>query len=299
MWSIIWNGLIVNPMTNLLLLLYDVLGNNFFLALIVFTALIRLAMLPLTMKQQRSMMKTQEMQPQVQAIQKKYKDDQAKMMEEFQKIGYNPAESLTGCLPLLIQMPIFFGLYRAILYVLSSTPQGLYELSERAYDFINLTDLLPVSNRALWLNLGQPDPIFILPVLVAATMYASQKLVAPKKDSTKTGEDNPAAAMQQQMQVTMPLMFGFFALQFPSGLSIYFIVSNLITTLQGIILRRNKESLKAEQAINNKGKSTQPASNKGQKDSTGARKTTKNTTTEKNRTNNKKGSQSRKKRKRG
>lgn len=288
MWSIIWNGFIVNPMTNLLLLLYDVLGNNFFLALIAFTALIRLAMLPLSMKQQRSMMKTQEMQPQVQAIQKKYKNDQAKMMQEFQKIGYSPAESLTGCLPLLIQMPIFFGLYRAILYVLSSTPQGLYELSERAYRFVNLTDLLPVSNQALWLNLGQPDPRFILPVLVGVTMYASQKLVMPKKDSTKQDEDNPAAAMQQQMQVTMPFMFGFFALQFPSGLSIYFIVSNLISTLQGFILRRNKENLKAEQDTKNQNKKISSSTNNNkQQNAVEANKAATNS-----------GSQSRKKKKR-
>lgn len=248
MWSLIWNSGIVNPMTNLLLYLVGIL-DSFFLALIVFTALTRLVMLPLNLRQQRSMAKTQEMQPQVQAIQKKYRNDPQKMQEEFKKIGYNPAESLAGCLPLLIQMPIFFGLYRAILYVLSATPQGLFELSERAYSSINLTELLPISNSFLWMNLAQPDPLFVLPILVGGSMYLQQKLLMPNRPKTeqKKGEpQDPTAAMQQSMQVTMPLMFGFFALQFPSGLSIYFVVANLIGMVQGFYMRNQREKAKAE-----------------------------------------------------
>lgn len=236
-------------MTNLLLVLYDLLFNNFFLALVVFTALTRLIMLPLSIRQQRSMARTQEMQPQIQAIQKKYRNDPAKMQEEFQKIGYNPTESLTGCLPLLIQMPIFFGLYRAITYVLATTPQSLYQLSERAYDSVNLTNLLPIDNSFAWLNLAQPDPLFILPVLVGGSMYLQQKLITPQKkkdDDNKKKKENdqpdPTAQVQQSMQVTMPLMFGFFALNFPAGLSIYFVISNLIGIIQGLYLKRTKEA---------------------------------------------------------
>lgn len=233
-------------MTNLLLVLYDLLFNNFFLALVVFTALTRIIMLPLSIRQQRSMARTQEMQPQIQAIQKKYRSDPAKMQEEFQKIGYNPTESLTGCLPLLIQMPIFFGLYRAITYVLATTPQSLYQLSERAYDAVNLTNLLPIDNSFAWLNLAQPDPLFILPVLVGGSMYLQQKLITPqKKDDGKKKDKNepdPTAQIQQSMQVTMPLMFGFFALNFPAGLSIYFVISNLIGMAQGLFLKRTREA---------------------------------------------------------
>ncbi len=234
-------------MTNLLLVLYDLLFNNFFLALVVFTALTRLIMLPLSIRQQRSMARTQEMQPQIQAIQKKYRSDPAKMQEEFQKIGYNPTESLTGCLPLVIQMPIFFGLYRAINFVLATTPQSLYQLSERAYDAVNLTNLLPIDNSFAWLNLAQPDPLFILPILVGGSMYLQQKLITPqKKDDGKKKKDNdqpdPTAQVQQSMQVTMPLMFGFFALNFPAGLSIYFVISNLIGIAQGLFLKRTKEA---------------------------------------------------------
>ena len=255
-WLTIWNNGIVNPMTNLLLLLYDLLGNNFFLALTVFTVLVRLIMLPLNLRQQRGMARQQEMQPQIQAIQKKYRDNPQKMQEEFAKIGYNPAETLSSCLPLFLQMPIFFGLYRAIIYVLAATPQGLFELAERAYDFIDLTALLPVDNSVLWFNLAQPDPLFVLPILVAASMYLQQKLMTPQvpKDKKQSVEDNPAASIQQSMQVTMPLMFGFISLNFPAGLSIYFVVSNLIGIVQGYILRRNKEQIASENESKKKAK---------------------------------------------
>jgi YidC/Oxa1 family membrane protein insertase len=250
--EVLWNQLIVNPFTNILLLFYDFLGNNFFLALAVFTVLTRLAMLPLNLRQQRSMMAQQELQPKIQEIQKKYKDDQQKMLEEFQKIGYNPAQTLVGCLPLVITFPIFIGLYRAIQFTLASTPIALYQLSERAYSFVDLTPLLPVSNRFAWLNLAQPDPIYILPLLVVATMFLSQRFMMPsqdKKDEKKGKEkknDDPTAATMKSMQYTMPAMFGLFSLQFPAGVSIYFVFSNLISMLQGYIVRQERAKAKAE-----------------------------------------------------
>jgi YidC/Oxa1 family membrane protein insertase len=85
-----WDTLIIDPMTNALMLLYSFLGNNFVLAIAVFTILIRLITLPLNLRQQRSSLRMQEMQPQIQAIQKKYKDNPQRMQEEFKKIGYNP-----------------------------------------------------------------------------------------------------------------------------------------------------------------------------------------------------------------
>ncbi len=236
-----------NILTESLLLLYQFLGNNYILAITVFTIIIRLITLPLNLRQQRSMLQTQELQPQIQAIQKKYRDNPQKMQEEFAKIGYNPADTLMGCLPTLIQFPILIGMYRAIQYTLGSTPLDLYELSLRT-DLVDLSQLLPIGNKFLWLNLAQPDPLYILPVLVGGGMYLQQKLFMP----TTTGQndkDNPAAAMSRSMLYTMPLMFGMFSLSFPSGLSIYFVVSNLIGIVQGYITRRNMDKLKAEAAL--------------------------------------------------
>ncbi|MCA9969758.1 MAG: membrane protein insertase YidC [Anaerolineales bacterium] len=233
-----WDTFILNPMINGLLLLYDLLGNNFILAITVFTILIRLVTLPLNMRQQRSSMRMQEMQPQIQAIQKKYRDNPQKMQEEFAKVGYNPAESLAGCLPLLIQFPIMIGLYQAIITVLGSTPQALFELTQRVAPWIDLTALLPIQNQFLWFNMAQPDPLLVLPLLVFGTMFIQQKLLTPQTTKTKDNQDNPAAAMTQSMQYTMPIMFGFFALQFPAGLSIYFILSNVIGIGQGYYMRQ-------------------------------------------------------------
>jgi len=235
-----WDQFVINPMINALLLLYDFLGNNFVLAIAVFTVLIRLLTLPLNLKQQRSSLRMQEMQPQIQAIQKKYKDNPQKMQEEFRKIGYNPAESLAGCLPMLIQMPILIGLYRGIIFLLGSTPQSLFQLTQRVYDGINLTELLPIKSSFLWLDLGKPDPLYILPILVFVTMFAQQKLLSPaakKKNNGKQKDDNPAAAMTQSMMYTMPIMFAFFSLQFQAGLSVYFVLSNIIGIGQGFYVR--------------------------------------------------------------
>lgn len=245
-----WDTFILNPMINGLLFFYDVLGNNFFLSIAAVTILIRLITLPLNMRQQRSAIKMQAYQPEIQAIQKKYKDNPQKMQEEFAKIGYNPAESLLGCLPLVIQMPVLIGLYRAILVVLGSTPMSLFELTGRVYDFVDLSALLPIANRFGWLNLAQPDPIFVLPIIVFGSTFLSQKLLAPKKEKgddkkKKKEEDNPMASMTQSMQITMPVMFGMMALSFPSGLSLYFILSNLIGAAQTWFIRQNMPKAEA------------------------------------------------------
>lgn len=265
-----WDALIINPMTNALLLLYDFLGNNFVLAIAIFTILIKLVTLPLNLRQQKASIRMQEMQPQIQAIQKKYRDNPAKMQEEFKKVGYNPTESLTGCLPLLLQFPILIGLYRAIIVLLGSTPLSLLELTERVYAWVdssvNLASALPIPNKFLWLNLAQPDPLYILPVLVFATMYVSQKLLMPasKKKDDKNGKkkeepENPMASMTQSMQYTMPIMFGFFSLSFPAGLSIYFVLSNIIGIGQGYITRVNMEKEREKAELRKNGVTTVPS----------------------------------------
>lgn len=255
-----WDALVINPMVNALLLLYQFLGNNFVLAITVFTILVRLVMLPLNLRQQRSSMRMQEMQPQIQAIQKKYRDNPQKMQEEFQRIGYNPAETLSGCLPLLIQFPILIGLYRAIIIVLGSTPLALLELTQRASPGIDLTPLLPITNTFAWLNLGQPDPFYILPILVTGTMFLQQKLLTPPTPPNQNNEDNPAAAMTQSMLYTMPLMFGFFSLSFPAGLSIYFILGNIIGIGQGYYMKyatAHERAASEERRLNNSKKAAE------------------------------------------
>ncbi len=245
-----WDLLIINPMVNAMLLFYGLLGQQFILAIIALTILIRILVFPLSLKQQRSMMVMQAMQrsKEWQDIQKKYKGDREKLAQEqmrlYREYGVNPAG---GCLPTLIQFPVLIGLYQSILRVLAVSPLQLVDLAQRVY-LPGLAALVPLNDRFLWLNLGSPDPFYVLPILVVATTWAQQKLLTPPNP------DPQAAGMNQTMQVMMPLMFGFFALSFSSALSIYFVISNVVGVAQyGIINRWFRGRWEEETQVNKRG----------------------------------------------
>lgn len=228
----LWNTFFFQPMLNGLLLLYDLLGHNFALSIAFFTIAVRLLTLPLTMQQLRSSKVMQELQPELQRLQKKYAKDKEKLAEEqmrlYRERGINP---LGGCLPMLVQFPIWIGLYQSIIQALSDSPLQLMKLAQHIYqDLPAISAAIPVQNRFLWLHLGRPDPIYILPALVVITTWLQQKMI-----STPSA-DPQQASMSQTMEVTMPLIFGFITLQLASGLALYFLVSNLIgIVMQGFI----------------------------------------------------------------
>lgn len=229
-----WDLLIINPIVNAMLFFYGLLAQQLVLAIIALTVFIRIIVFPLSLKQQRSMTTMQSMQKskEWQDIQKKYKGDREKLSQEqmrmYREYGVNPAG---GCLPMFIQFPILIGLYQSINRVLAVTPMQLVDLAPRVY-LPALAALVPVNDQFLWLNLGEPDPYYILPILVVVTTFAQQKLLA-----TPTA-DAQSQSMTQTMQYMMPLMFGFFALSFSAALSIYFVVSNLIGVGQYAAINR-------------------------------------------------------------
>jgi YidC/Oxa1 family membrane protein insertase len=242
-----WNTIIVGPMINTLLFIYDALGNNFGLAIILLTVLIRLITLPLTYQQMKSTMVMSEIQKsdRWQKMQKKYKDDRQKLAEEqmklFREKGYNPA---SGCLPLLIQFPIIIGLYQSVIRTLGTTPVQLFDLSKLIYEFIPVS-LIPLQSDFLYMNLGQPErlPISFLPfdipvlaILVVITSYLQTKLTTPASG------DSQSAAMTQTMSIYMPLLIGYLAYTFASGVALYFVTSNLLGIIQGVIMRRARAS---------------------------------------------------------
>jgi YidC/Oxa1 family membrane protein insertase len=245
----VWDLLIINPMINGMLLFYGLLGHQFILAIIALTILIRIVVFPLSLKQQRSMMTMQALQgsKEWQDIQKKYKGDREKLAQEqmrmYREYGVNPAG---GCLPTLIQFPVLIGLYQSILRVLAVSPLQLVDLAHRVY-LPSLAALVPLNDRFLWLNLGQPDPLYVLPILVVATTWAQQKLL------TAPNPDPQASSMNQTMQIMMPLMFGFFALSFSSALSIYFVVSNVVGVAQYAAINRWFRGRWEEEAQNKRG----------------------------------------------
>jgi YidC/Oxa1 family membrane protein insertase len=243
-----WNTLILSPMINTMLFIYDALGNNFGLAIILLTAIIRLITLPLTYQQMKSTMVMSDIQKsdRWQKMQKKYKDDRQKLAEEqmklFQEKGYNPA---SGCLPLLIQFPIIIGLYQSVIRTLGTTPVQLFDLSKLIYDFIP-NSLIPLESSFLWMNLGQPERLYLpflpdfgiplLAILVVISSYLQTKLTTPA-----TG-DSQSAAMTQTMSIYMPLLIGYLAYSFASGVALYFVTSNLLGIIQGLIMRRMRSS---------------------------------------------------------
>jgi len=220
----IWTQFFLQPMLNALLVLYGLVGQNFAVAIAIFTVIVRLITLPLTLPQQKSAKKMAELQPELKALQKRYKDDKEKLakaqMELYKSAGVNP---LGGCLPLLIQFPIWIGLYQSIYQALGAGPLQLLNLSANIYKGLPwLSTLVPVRNHFLWLDLGKPDPFYILPVIVVATTWFQQKVM------TAPAADSQSASMNQTMQIMMPLMLGFFSMQFASGLALYFIISNIV-----------------------------------------------------------------------
>lgn len=210
-----FDTLIVQPITVALILLNGLVGS-FGLSIILLTVIVKMITLPLTAQQLRASKAMQDLQPEIQKLQKKHKNDREKLtqatMALYREHGVNP---LAGCLPLLIQMPVWFGLYRALLIM---AQDGLLE------------------GGFLWLpSLGQPQgmpplelgswPYFILPILTVVSQYAVQKMTTPPTT-------DPQANIMGQMMMIMPVMFGFFALQVPSGLALYWVTTNIFTLIQ-------------------------------------------------------------------
>lgn len=229
-----WETLIVQPMTNLLLFIYDVLGNGphmFGLAIILFTVLIKAITWPLNAAQVKGAQAMQELQndKEWQEIQKKYAKDREKLAQEQMRIykerGINPFAS---CLPTLIQFPIIIGLYQSIIRALSATPLDMLKLARTVYPFQNVENIIPLNSKFLWMDLGQPEPYYILAIVVAVTTWIQSKLTMP----ASSNPNDQSAQMSRMMSIYMPLLLGWFALTFPSGISVYFIVSNILGVVQ-------------------------------------------------------------------
>ena len=244
--------LILNPFITLLTLLYSIFNQNIILAIAVFTVLVRVAILPLTAQQQRSAKAMQELQPQLKKLQEKHKNDREKLAQEqmtlYKEHGVNP---FGGCLPLVIQFPILIGLYQAIIFTLAATPYQLLDLSGR-FLLPGLDQMVPLNNMWLGMDLSKPPTAnpqwaLALPVLVLVTTWAQSKLTvppAPPPSDDDDGRPNQAQAMSQSMTTIMPLMFGFFSLSFSVGLSVYFVISNVIGIIQYSLMGKSKLDLR-------------------------------------------------------
>ncbi len=211
-----WFTFLAKPIFLFLKYIYDIVGNWGW-SIVIITVLIRLILYPLTYKGMVSMNKLKDLAPKIKELQKKYKGNpqklNASMMELYKKHGANP---MGGCLPMLIQIPIFFAIYRVLL---------------------NAVEL----KHAPWIgwieDLSVADPYFILPILMGASMFWQQKI-------TPTNFTDP---IQEKIMKFLPLIFTLFFITFPAGLTLYWFVNNIFSVAQQYYVNSIFDKKKAQE----------------------------------------------------
>ena len=242
-----WNTFLVHPLMALALVAYSFV-HDFGFAIILVTVLIRLAVYPLYRTQIRSQRAMQELAPAMAELKRKYGKDKARFAEEQMKLykeyGVNPA---AGCLPLVLQLPIRFALYSALLQLGcgiansgSNCPGLTHDDAQSLLGFlVNLIQnpVLPggtLDATAHWLpwitqGLQHPDPLFILPVVAGASQLIASVMAMPAKQVAST---DPNQKMFQSMAYTFPLMTVVLGAQFPAGLTLYWIATTAFQIVQ-------------------------------------------------------------------
>ncbi|HEY0755696.1 MAG TPA: YidC/Oxa1 family membrane protein insertase [Ktedonobacteraceae bacterium] len=241
-----FNIIFTFPIFNVLMLLYHVFGD-FGLSIIVLTLIVRLCLFPLTLKQLRSTKATQAIQPLMADIRKKYPDQReqyAAMQRLYKEYNINP---MAGCLPLVVQLPILYGMYGAMRLVLS--PAGgsisLSQIKNLIYPFLPQPTAIPdftlrwftFLNSHWFISLAQPDPTHLLPILAGVATFAqlrmSQARAAQQRASSGTSKQGDMMAQQMQiMSFVMPFVTFFIALNFPAGLALYWTTTSIFSMVQ-------------------------------------------------------------------
>ena len=210
----IWHGF-VHILTAIFVFFSNVSGN-YVIGVVLLTVLVRLVLLPLGVAQVRSFQKMARLAPRQRELQAKHKGNPQKMQEElsalYKEEGVNPA---AGCLPLILQLPVMYGLFNALRIFHYEAHRGLF----------------------IWQNLAKPDPYFVLPVLVAVSTFFMQR------QSMQMTPAQPGMEQSQKMMLyLMPIMFGYIASRLSAGLSVYYVTSNLFQLAQTMILLRTPQS---------------------------------------------------------
>lgn len=225
-------GIIAKPMGYLLDFLYGIVGN-YGISIIIFTLFVKLCLYPLYIKQTKSTAVMSEMQPKIREIQNKYGNDQEtmniKLQELYKEEKFNP---MGGCLPMLIQMPIIMG---------------LFALLRNPIRYITKDDMIFAFHEPfVWINdLSQPDP-WILPIIAGVATFIAFTMNRALQD-TGTAASQQSGAMMKMMQYIFPLMILWMARSFPSGLALYWAVSQIIQIFFNIHMQTMRKKIKREQ----------------------------------------------------
>jgi YidC/Oxa1 family membrane protein insertase len=233
--------IITYPIFNVLMLL-DHLFGDFALSIIVMTLLIRLVLYPLTLQQLKSSKATQAIQPQMAEIRRKYAKDPRAQQEAisalYKESGVNP---LAGCLPLLIQLPVLYGLFYALNTVLRNPaiykPNGVAIINKIIYPFLPHFAKLPdfnlnwftFINPAFHISLGAPDPTHILPIVAGLMTFVQLRMSQPK---TSSNSKDMMTQQMQMMQFLMPAITIFIGWNLPAGLAVYWTTTSLFSAVQ-------------------------------------------------------------------
>jgi YidC/Oxa1 family membrane protein insertase len=216
----LFDTFLIDPLTNLFVFFTAITGNAG-LAVILLTIFIRIVTLPLNLKQMKTTRTMAALAPRLQEVQKRYSDPRRRSEEQmklYREFGVSPL----GCLSsTLIQMPILFALYRTFSTAIGESPESSIALSGRLYDIDFIRASMPLPAHFLWLNLGRPDP-FIIPILVGASTYVLQKM------TMMPAMNEQQRAQNSMMNLMMPMVFVFITLSLPSGLGLYYVLSNVI-----------------------------------------------------------------------
>ncbi len=226
-WSEIWNGLI-RGLNYILQAFYHLGGYG--VAIILLTIVVKLILLPLTWKQTRSMLALQRLQPEMKKLQEKYKNDKEKLGQEMMKFyKENKVNPLSGCLPLILQMPVFIALYEVLRKYVITPPIML--VGNTFASGTSISRVVGGSAKYFFSNTGflwvknlsdrtiTADPYFVLIILMALTTWYSQKQVM-------------SDPRQQKMMLIMPFLMAFIAIQLPAGVVLYWIVTNVLQIVQ-------------------------------------------------------------------
>ncbi|PRY81450.1 YidC/Oxa1 family membrane protein insertase [Alkalibacterium olivapovliticus] len=222
----IWEGVIIYNFARAIIWVSNLFGENYGIGIIIVTVIIRALLIPFTHFQQKNMAQMNEISPQMEELKQKYPSKDAETQEKFKEeqqrlysdAGVNP---YMGCLPMLVQMPVFIALYQSV----------------------NRTPILATGNF-LWVNLGQPDPYFILPILAGLFTLGHSVLMSMGR----------ATETNKIMTYVMPLMIVFITFRLSSALALYFTVSNGFSVVQTLLfqnpfkIRKERANKEAEQA---------------------------------------------------
>jgi YidC/Oxa1 family membrane protein insertase len=193
-----WLKWLAMPLLISLKFIYNNFIHNYGIAIILLTLIIKIIFWPLGNKSYRSMKEMQKLQPKIAEMREKYKDDKARISQEMMALyKSHKVNPLGGCLPMVIQIPVFFGLYKTLLFAIE----------------------LRHSPLIWWIqDLSAKDPYYITPIIMGATMFVQQKMTPPAGDP-----------MQAKIMLFMPIIFTVMFLNFPSGLVIYWLFNNVIS----------------------------------------------------------------------